>query len=870
VLVLNLNGREHLKSCLPTLEAQTYPRNCYEIVVVDNGSTDGSLTFVRDRHPNVRLISYRSNRGFAEAYNVAAGLCQTEFVAFLNNDTRVAPNWLAALVATVNRHGAACAASRILDWTGERIDFAGGDVSFLGHSWQRDAGQPATKEYEEDKLLFACGASMLVRRTIFLDAGGFDPQFFAYFEDVDLGWRLALLGHPTVFAPSAVTYHRLHGTAGRWASAPFLRLYERNALMMIYKNYEQQTLDRVFPVAVALTIARASAHTALDPQTFEFGNPIPDSVPLSPRTIAQLIGLEDFACQLPVLAGKRQEIQRRRKRTDVELLPLFSDPLRLHDVGAGYERTACSLIAEFEIDEWFEADIRARDATTLQAPPSTSTAKFEEDQPPVQQSGGQGGAEPPLVTIVILVAGTPGHLPDCLASLRVQTYPPGSREVIVVDNGSVEDPTGVVERHYPGARVIRNATNLGFAAGNNVGARAAKGQYVAFLNDDTKAHREWLAELVKMARRRRVACVASQILTWDGLHIDFGGGSVNFEGKGFQSNYGQAATIGSEQPLLFANGAGMLVDREVFVNAGGWDEGTFAYYEDVELGWRLWLLGAEVWLAPHATVFHKHHGTAGRWSEVSRVRLYERNALRMLYTHLERENLARVLPAALLLSADRVLLETGFGRDGWKQQGTKGMAPARLGAPRRLAAASRGLPRYFKREIVARGALKHLSALENLRRVGARGLLGATKSAIREVVQSARPGASRARAAYLVERGAQNRVFDRSNEPVSATSGAGLLGVTEFLHSLPHLERRRRWLQARRRRSDLAILAAFNQHWLSHSPSAHQRAHDELQRLLVEMFRIGEIAGFHTTKQSLDLEGTSTGRTAEPVLKWVP
>ena len=79
----------------------------------------------------------------------------------------------------------------------------------------------------------------------------------------------------------------------------------------------------------------------------------------------------------------------------------------------------------------------------------------------------------------------------------------------------------------------------------------------------------------------------------------------------------------------------MLVARDVFLDAGGWDEGTFAYYEDVELGWRLWLLGHEVWLAPNAVIYHKHHGTSGRWAEPPRLRLLERNALRMLYTHLE-------------------------------------------------------------------------------------------------------------------------------------------------------------------------------------------------------------------------------------------
>ena len=121
--------------------------------------------------------------------------------------------------------------------------------------------------------------------------------------------------------------------------------------------------------------------------------------------------------------------------------------------------------------------------------------------------------------------------------------------------------------------------------------------------------------------------------------------AVNFEGRGFQHHIGAPArlTPGRESPLLFACGAAMLVARDVFLDAGGWDEGTFAYYEDVELGWRLWLLGHQVWFAPNAVIYHKHHGTSGRWAEPPRLRLLERNALRMVYTHLEPATLARTL-----------------------------------------------------------------------------------------------------------------------------------------------------------------------------------------------------------------------------------
>ena len=165
------------------------------------------------------------------------------------------------------------------------------------------------------------------------------------------------------------------------------------------------------------------------------------------------------------------------------------------------------------------------------------------------------------MSIVILTALGPTHLPECLDSLREQTYPADRVEVIVVDNGSAEDPTAAVQRDYPGARVISECRRTsGFAAGNNVGASAATGDYLVFLNDDTRAHPDWLRELVETARRRGAAAVASCILDWSGERIDFVEGAVNFQGKGFQLHYG--APAGSvtleEKPLLFACGCAML------------------------------------------------------------------------------------------------------------------------------------------------------------------------------------------------------------------------------------------------------------------------------------------------------------------------
>ena len=819
VLILNFNGREHLQTCLPTVEAQVYPKDRVSIEVIDNGSTDGSVELVRERFPGVVLHRFDHNRGFATPYDEIARSRDTDYLVFLNNDTRVDPSWLSELVATAERQQADCVASRILDWNGDRVDFVGGLVSFLGHSWQRDMGAPAAgRDDDERPLLFACGGSMLVSRAAYIDAGGFDRDFFAYFEDVDFGWRLALLGYRTVLAPAAITYHRLHGTAGRIAYAQRLRLYERNALSMIYKNYEDETLRRVLPAAIGLSIMRGLSNSGIDPRTFALGNRPPPTVDVTARAVTHLLALEDFGRRLPSLARKRAEIQSRRRRSDAELLPLFGGaPLRLHDSGR-YEAVAQALIRDFEIAPLFDGGSRA-----VAVP-----AAYAAVETPAPAAGIQVNAMPVVSVIVLTVLG-PMHLADCLSSLRAQTYPADCREIIVVDNASDEDPTPVVERYYPGARVIRNAENVGFAVGNNIGARAARGEYVAFLNDDTRVHPDWMSELVGTALRHHAVSVGSRIVTWDGQLIDFVGGSVNCEGKGFQIDIGQpeAGRHLEERPLLFACGGAMLARRDVFLETGGWDEGAFAYYEDVELGWRFWMLGHEVWYSPKSIMYHKHHGSWGRWPEPPRLRLYERNSLRMLYTHLERETLERALPAAMLLAADRALLATHLSRASGDD-----FVPAADAA--RMPSGLTSLKMRLKLALQERGVTRSQSIGANLRKLGTRGLAGAARDAARSSPSDTLSG----RGAYDIERGAAYAALDGRQEAFPTGAAAALAGLYDFLCGLPELTERRRLLQAQRRRSDREILARFDHHWLDACVSPRQAEHSALQRTLLEILKI--------------------------------
>src|SRR6476661_6207714 len=137
-----------------------------------------------------------------------------------------------------------------------------------------------------------------------------------------------------MFAPKAITYHRLHGTAGRIAYAQRLRLYERNAIAMIYKNYESDTLRRVLPVAVALSLLRGLKHSGIDLRALDLQSPERGELAMSARLSAHLLALEDFGRLLPALNRARAEIQRRRRVADADIVKLFGgEPFRLHEEG---------------------------------------------------------------------------------------------------------------------------------------------------------------------------------------------------------------------------------------------------------------------------------------------------------------------------------------------------------------------------------------------------------------------------------------------------------------------------------------------------------------------------------------------------------
>lgn len=233
IVIPNWNGLEHLPVCLAALQAQTHPD--FEVIVADNASEDGSGEYIRAHFPDVHIVALDHNSGFTGACNAGMRASRGEIVVLLNNDTEVAPNWLAEIQAAFERHPEAGAvASRMLLF--ERRDTfhtAGDYFCYAGRPGNRGVWQQDTGQYAEGYVFSACGGSSAYRRTMLDEVGLLDEDFFFSCEDVDLGWRAQLVGWKTVYAPRAVVYHKLSASGGG-VTASF---YDgRNTIYLLVKD----------------------------------------------------------------------------------------------------------------------------------------------------------------------------------------------------------------------------------------------------------------------------------------------------------------------------------------------------------------------------------------------------------------------------------------------------------------------------------------------------------------------------------------------------------------------------------------------------------------------------------------------------------
>ena len=256
VLIVNWNSRNLLRECLTSLRAQT--RAPDRVIIVDNNSTDDSLEQAGDLLDGVELIRLRENAGFARANNIAAKAAGTvDALVLLNPDAFPTAGWLAALVhAAESRPDVASFASRmLLHSQPEFLDGAGDSYHSSGRAWRNGHWMRASEWPPGDREVFAaCAAAALYRRAAFEAAGGFDEDYFCYFEDVDLGFRLRLRGFRCLYVHDAVVRHLSSGTTS-YRSDFAVYHGERNAVWTFFKDMPAPLLLLYLPQHLALNVA---------------------------------------------------------------------------------------------------------------------------------------------------------------------------------------------------------------------------------------------------------------------------------------------------------------------------------------------------------------------------------------------------------------------------------------------------------------------------------------------------------------------------------------------------------------------------------------------------------------------------------------
>ena len=236
VIIPNLNGKKYLNDCLSSLyacEEDTFP-----VIIVDNGSTDGSVDFIKTHFPQAELICFSENKGFCGAVNAGILAAKTPYVLLLNNDTTVETHFVSYLTRALleNEGYFSCAAKMVSKQNPELMDDAGDYYCVLGWAYARGKGKPAAHYMRARNIFAGCGGAVIYQREALIRLGLFDEAHFAYLEDIDVGYRARLLGYKNRFVPEAVVHHAGSASSGSRYNAFKVSLASRNSVYLVFKN----------------------------------------------------------------------------------------------------------------------------------------------------------------------------------------------------------------------------------------------------------------------------------------------------------------------------------------------------------------------------------------------------------------------------------------------------------------------------------------------------------------------------------------------------------------------------------------------------------------------------------------------------------
>jgi len=264
VIILQYNNTDYLDRCLKSLKKTKYKH--FEVIVVDNNSKDNSVEFMKKNYPDIKLVENEKNYGFAEGNNKGVKYTNGEYLFFLNNDVEVDPNWLGEIVKTMKNEDVAACQPKVLSLRDKKkFEYAGAGGGFIdkyGYGICRgrvyDIVEEDEGQYDDEiDVFWVCGVALCIKKDIFVKAGMFDKDFFVYGEEIDLAWRLHLLGYKLKYVPKSIIYHLGRGTAGEKIRTWYW--LHRNHAVLLFKNYSLLTLLRIMPIKILLEMMAFAA-----------------------------------------------------------------------------------------------------------------------------------------------------------------------------------------------------------------------------------------------------------------------------------------------------------------------------------------------------------------------------------------------------------------------------------------------------------------------------------------------------------------------------------------------------------------------------------------------------------------------------------
>lgn len=259
IVIPNFNGVQHLKTCFDSLRKQTYKD--YKIVLIDNNSSDDSINFTLTNYSEVEVVKMDYNTGFAKAVNEGIKHSvknkDVQFIFLLNNDTECDENLLTEMVSGFKTNDTGSVACKMIDYNDRsKIDDAGDFIKAKGSPYARGYQEEDKGQYDKPEYIFgACAGAAMYKAEVFDKAGLFDEDFFAYYEDVDMSFRLQLMGYKCYYNPKAICYHKRGATTSTKLGFQTM-LCEKNLIALRVKNYPMSILIKSLPFFLLVRVKR--------------------------------------------------------------------------------------------------------------------------------------------------------------------------------------------------------------------------------------------------------------------------------------------------------------------------------------------------------------------------------------------------------------------------------------------------------------------------------------------------------------------------------------------------------------------------------------------------------------------------------------